>query len=549
MSSKVSVKSAVRDATRADSKIRTQIANSGSELTGVATIDSFINFAHKLGVGADNPLSGGSYGFNPITRNRTLLEWIHRGSWLGGVAIDLVANDMTRTGIDFTTEMSPDDSEVLSQCATALGIWPSLNEVIRWGRLYGGAIAVALVDGQDMRTPLRVETVGPGQFKGLLVLDRWMVEATTDDLVTELGPHLGLPKYYRVQANSPALRGVAIHHSRVMVRHVGITLPYQQRLTENLWGISVLERLYDRMIAFDSASTGIAQLIFKSYLRTLKIDGLREVVAQGGAAMTGLTSYVDMMRRFQGIEGMTMIDAKDEFEIQGHSAFSGVGEALDKLGDQLAGALEIPKTRLFGQSGGGLSGTNDSDMRLYYDSIKQQQQNTLYQGVIATYRMIAASKGIMVPPNFGAQFKPLWELTDTDKGNLAGSIVTAVTGALDSNLITQKGAMKELRQSSKTTGVFTNITAEDIAAAEDSIEPPPPPEGMLPPGMAPPGLPGAPGGLPVAPGLPKPPGSPQLPAPKTLNPKEPADGNQETRPQGQAGNVGQEPRRRAELRE
>lgn len=550
--SKISVKAAARDALRSDAQVRRKIMqktqDSGSFL-GAPTADSFINFAHKLGIGADNPLSSGSYGFNPITRNRILLEWIHRGSWLGGVAVDLVANDMTRTGIDFTTELPPDASEAMDQTATSLGVWSAFNETIRWGRLYGGAIAVALIDGQDMRTPLRIETIGPGMFKGLLVLDRWMVEPTLEDLVTEMGPHLGLPKFYRVQTNSPALRGVAVHHSRVMVRHVGIDLPYQQRLTENLWGISVLERLYDRMIAFDSASTGVAQLVFKSYLRTLKIKGLREVVSQGGPAMAGLTSYVDVMRRFQGIEGMTMIDSEDEFEIQGHQAFSGLGDALDKLSDQLAGALEIPKTRLFGQSGGGLNGTNDADMRLYYDSIKQQQVKTLYQGVILTYRMIAASKGIVLPPNFAAQFRPLWELTDNDKATVAGSVTTAITSALESSLISQQTAMKELRQSSKITGIFTNITADDIEKAEEEIEPPPGPEGVMPPGMAPPGLPGAPGGLPGLPGQPKPPGLLKAPQAPGAVKKEQTNGNPAKPAEGEARQVGEGPRRRAILRD
>jgi hypothetical protein len=42
--------------------------------------------------------------------------------------------------------------------------------------------------------------------------------------------------------NAPALRGAAIHYSRVILRHVGTKLPYQQALTENLWGASVIER-------------------------------------------------------------------------------------------------------------------------------------------------------------------------------------------------------------------------------------------------------------------------------------------------------------------
>lgn len=322
---KTSIKAAVRDAKLEERKLLKLLPDGSA--TKAATADSFTNFAQKLGVGADNALTTATYGFNPITRNRTLLEWIHRGSWLGGVAIDVVADDMTRAGIEFLSELTPEDHDKLSAAASQCGLWQKTNETLKWGRLYGGAVAVMLIDGQDVTTPLNLDTVGKGQFKGLLVLDRWQLDPALEDLVTDLGPDLGKPKFYRVFSNAPALRGKSVHYSRLAYRVTGIELPYQQALTENLWGISVIERLYDRMIAYDSASTGAAQLVYKSYLRTLKIKGLREVVSAGGPAMDGLLKYTEIMRRFQGIEGITLIDGEDEYDAQAHGAFSEIGRA------------------------------------------------------------------------------------------------------------------------------------------------------------------------------------------------------------------------------
>lgn len=88
---KTSIRGAVRDATRADIKARKAITDkiAGDPLVSGVTFDGFLNMAHKLGVGADNVLSSSTYGFNPITRNRQLLEWIHRGSWIGGLVLHL----------------------------------------------------------------------------------------------------------------------------------------------------------------------------------------------------------------------------------------------------------------------------------------------------------------------------------------------------------------------------------------------------------------------------------------------------------------------------
>lgn len=467
---KTSIKAAVRDAKLEERKLLKLLPDGSA--TKAATADSFTNFAQKLGVGADNALTTATYGFNPITRNRTLLEWIHRGSWLGGVAIDVVADDMTRAGIEFLSELAPEDHDKLGAAASQCGLWQKTNETLKWGRLYGGAVAVMLIDGQDVTTPLNLDTVGKGQFKGLLVLDRWQLDPALEDLVTDLGPDLGKPKFYRVFSNAPALRGKSVHYSRLAYRVTGIELPYQQALTENLWGISVIERLYDRMIAYDSASTGAAQLVYKSYLRTLKIKGLREVVSAGGPAMDGLLKYTEIMRRFQGIEGITLIDGEDEYDAQAHGAFSGLDSALMQFAQQLSGALQIPLTRLFGQSPSGLNASGDNDMRNYYDHIKQRQETDLHGGVHRCYRALAASEGIKLPDNFALGFRSLWQLTDADKATIAKTITDTVNSTLDGGSISAQTALKELRQSSRTTGVWTNITEELITAAEEDLPEP-----------------------------------------------------------------------------
>ena len=512
---KTSVKAAVRAAKSEDARSRKDL-HTGTQLNGVPTWDSFVNFAHRLGVGADNVLTSGSYGFNPITRQRILLEWIHRGSWLGGQAIDIVADDMTRAGIDFKTEMDPEDQDKIERLAQTLGVWSSFNECVRWGRLYGGAIAIMLISGQDVRTPLRLETVRQNQFKGLLVLDRWMLEPSLEDLVTDLGPHLGKPRYYRIGVNAPAMRGMVIHHSRVAMRHVGIELPYSQSLIENLWGISVLERLYDRMVAFDSASTGAAQLVHKAHLRTMKVKGLRDIIAQGGKIFEGFTAWLDSVRRFQGVEGMTMIDLEDELEVQQTSAFSGVSDVIGRLGEQISGALQIPLVRLFGQSPGGLNASGESDLRTYYDGIRQQQRKGMLDGVTMVYKLMAQSEGVCLPDNFAVDFASLWQLDDTEKAEIAGKVVEAVDKAKSGGLISDQTGMRELRQSSRTTGIFTNISEEDINAADSQVQDPMD-EMMLQGLMNPQGQPGEEGNGP--PGLDQKPGEgeggvPQLPGQK-----------------------------------
>lgn len=435
--------------------------------TGDLTQDSFQNFMANLGIGTDNLSSGAGYGFNPVTRNRVLLEWIHRGSWIGGVAVDVVAQDMTREGVDFLGDLDPADAEKIDELATGLQLWPNLSDCVAWSRLYGGSLLVPLLDGQAMDKPLRVETVAKDQLKGFLVLDRWQVIPSLENLVTEFGPDYGKPMFYTVTGDAPGLRGKRIHHSRCL-RLEGVHLPYWQAVIENLWGISVYERLYDRMTAFDSATTGAAQLVYRAWLRNLKVKRLREIAAGNTKAMEGLVKYVGMMRRFQSIEGITLIDGEDDYGETGAAAsFTGLAEALVQFGQQLSGALQIPLVRLFGQSPAGLNSTGESDLRMYYDGIHQQQERWMRVPLTRIYRCLAASAGVKLPDGFKLEFKPLWQLTDKEESEIG----TADTGTVAQGQqigVPLDVCFQELKNLSKKSKRWGSITKEVIEEAKQT---------------------------------------------------------------------------------
>lgn len=439
------------------------------------TTDSFQNVAARLGIGSgvDNLASGATYTLNPITRQRSQLEWMYRGSWIIGQAVDCVAEDMTRAGIDISSDIAPDQIDLIQKEVDRLGIWPTLTEVIKWSRLYGGAIGVLLIDGQDVETPLRPDSVSKGQFRGVLCLDRWVVVPAIEETVQELGPHLGKPAFYDVMVSAPAFGGKRIHYSRV-IRMEGIDLPYWQKVAEYGWGLSVVERIYDRLVAFDSTTQGTAQLVYKAHLRTVKVKNLRDILATGGPAEEALIKMFDMIRKFQSSEGLSLVDADDEFSTHSYT-FSGLSDVLLQFAQQISGALQIPLVRLFGQSPAGLNATGDADIRFYYDTIKQQQEARLRWAFEMILGLIYRSKiGGEPPADINFEFNSLWQTSDLEKAQIAVGITNAVTQAYDSGLVSKPSAMKELRQSADVTGVWSNISDDDISEAEE--EPPAPGE-------------------------------------------------------------------------
>jgi len=431
--------------------------------------DSYINFAAQVGIGTDNMSSYGTYGFTFLTRNRILLEALYRGSWIIGAAVDHCADDMTQAGIEIQSDMSPDDIAILEEAMDDLEIWENINRVIKWGRLYGSCVGVYMIDGQDMATPLNIETVKKGQFRGILPMDRWQLVPSLGHLVQDFGPDIGLPEFYQTVPDAILPDLGVIHHSRLF-RFDSIELPHWQKLTEQLWAESIVERIYDRIEAFDSTTQGAAQLVFKAYLRTLSVEGLREIIGAGGPAMSSLTKNIALIRRFQSIEGITLIDTTDKLETQAYN-FAGLDDILLKFAEQISGAIEEPMVRLFGQTPGGLNATGETDLRNYYDSIKRKQSTKLRRPLkIILGLTMRSTFGKELPPGFNFQFNPLWQSTDEQKSEMASKDTSAVQGAFESGLVSHATALKELKQSSKTNGMWSNITDEDIKDAES--EPP-----------------------------------------------------------------------------
>lgn len=185
------------------------------------------------------------------------------------------------------------------------------------------------------------------------------------------------PEFYDVVTTATGIPAWRIHHSR-LIRFDGVTLPFQQKMTENEWGMSVVERIWDRLTAFDSATVGAAQLVYKAHLRTYSVEKLRELIALGGPAYEALLKNIDLIRQFQSNEGMTLMDSRDKFETHQYS-FSGLDDILSQFAEQISGAVGIPLVRLFGQSPKGFS-TGDADLANYYDRVPPHSVAVIVDG-------------------------------------------------------------------------------------------------------------------------------------------------------------------------
>jgi phage-related protein (TIGR01555 family) len=126
-------------------------------------------------LGEDSPLiSAGTFHRSGLTSQTELLTVTYRENWLAKRIIDMPCEDMTRAWYRLSTSLPEAELHRLKRLEAKHSVKQEIANAIRWARLYGGALALIVIRGEERRLdlPLDTDVLMPGCFQGLLVLDK-----------------------------------------------------------------------------------------------------------------------------------------------------------------------------------------------------------------------------------------------------------------------------------------------------------------------------------------------------------------------------------------
>ena len=247
-----------------------------SEHNGVAVMDAFSNPLFRLGYGSQSPLEATEYPLTRMTGNYALLNSLYRDNWIVQNVVGIIPDDMCRKWFQLSGAAGPEYLRQFEQVQTDTALRGSVNEGLRWGRLYGGAAGLIMIRGQEgmLDRPLDPETILPGTFAGLYILDRWC----------GITPELGLvyngrgrmePEYYTINGEN-GITVARVHRSRI-VRFLGRELPYLERTAELYWGESEVEALYQDVVKHNNVAANMAALTFRANVDTMEVQNLDQL--------------------------------------------------------------------------------------------------------------------------------------------------------------------------------------------------------------------------------------------------------------------------------
>lgn len=446
---------------------------------GDAITDGYLNAIEHAGRWGSYKSAADVFIWDRLSWRYEELLKMYRGSWLVGMLIDSIAEDMFQYGVTFTgSSLDPDLNTKLQNNLTNLGIWDTLIALVKKGRLFGGAIAAIDIYGQDWDQPLNLETIAQGTFQGLRVFERWYVRPSVSDLVPK-GLDVGLPKFYeittqpisvspefdwgRYEDNLPdnaLMAGDSIHHTRA-IRSIGVELTYIEQVSEQYWGMSILERYQHEIYAYHKAYGAYANMLSFLGIRVLKLADFKDILASGQPS-AALANRIQSLDTLQSNANLTVIAMEDDFSI--HQFDIGRYEDIFRpILQPIAAGEDIPLVILYGESPKGMNATGKSDRDNWAESIKRRQENLREYLRILFKVNYCSVTGELPPPDFDFEFVPLIPESRKEQAEVAYGITKTVVTALEAGIISPSIAARELSQQN----VFKNLDDDHIEELEE----------------------------------------------------------------------------------
>jgi len=338
--------------------------------------------------------------------------------------VDCIADDILRhhTTITLGGDKQTDSQDLISSFEEFLKVTQfhqALSEAVKLQRLYGGAGLVLLIDdGLPEEEPVDLQRIRA--VRGYIPLSRHHL-IPEDFSITDYSK----PSHYRITTSQritpdqqSSYVNVRIHSSRV-ARFDGLYLPWDTRVRNTGWGMSVLQLLWESYKRYEAAMSGLETMTADSDLFVHKIPGLFQRIASGNES--DLRKRLEANSLSRSVYGGVVVDTEEEVNFI-NRALANIASATDPFIKDLQAATGWPASILMGESPGGLGKEGRFEERVWA-SIVEQWQSVYCQGPITevfTY-ILASREGPTrgrPPESWSVHFPSVFTKTDEEKAAL-----------------------------------------------------------------------------------------------------------------------------------
>jgi phage-related protein (TIGR01555 family) len=321
--------------------------NQNTQITEVRG-DGWSNLLTNLG-SKNSRINTTTYAWSPKLDKPTLTK-MYANDGITRQVINMIIDDAMRGFINAEQELL-DELKRLS-CKQ------KITDAASWARLYGGSALIAFADdGQSMDSPLNLDRLK--KVVSLQVYDRYQLSSMPDDISKDFySEHYGQTEVYTVMPISG--EPFRVHRSRMHL-FSGERIPFQDYISNDKWGDSVLQSIYEPLRNYGQSMNALAEITQDFIQTTISINNLTEILSQGNEDQ--LIKRLEINDLTRSVSNTVMLDAQEEKYSKHASSVSGLADIIEKIQEQISACARRSMTRLFGITSKGLgnSGNDDSD--------------------------------------------------------------------------------------------------------------------------------------------------------------------------------------------
>jgi phage-related protein (TIGR01555 family) len=381
--------------------------------------------------------------------------------------VETIATEMTRKWIRLVNrkgdERTQDRLDALTEALERLNVRDAFRKAAEGDGFFGrGHLYIALDGdqvGEELRAPIgngrdaaSRQKVRKGKLLRIQPVEAVWAYPQAYNTNNPLDADWYVPQVWFVQ-------GKAIHRSRLLT-FVGREVPDLLKSAYAFGGLAMTQMAQPYVANWLRTREDVSDLIAAFSVSGVKGMGLADMLATGG--VENLQNRIDLFVNARDNRGfMALGEGEDFFNVS-----TPLG-TLDKLQaqaqEQIASVCGIPLVKLLGVTPSGLNASSDGEVRVFYDHIHAYQEKLFGENLKRVLGFVQLSEFGDIDEDIGFEFEPLWQMSEAEKADVAlkrtQAIMTAEP-ALPSDI-----ALRELREMADSTGVFTQITDEDIDAA------------------------------------------------------------------------------------
>lgn len=294
-----------------------------------------------------------------------------------------------------TKKIDNDEINVLENYIVQNEILDKLKMFFILDRLFGGAGLIIEEDGKGLQEPFSVKILEEGSKLDFIPTSRWELSniRTGEDIDKKqiIKPWEDFI-YYGEEVNS----------SRVLLLK-GKDAPYliQQQLQG--WGLSAVEPLVAPLNAFDKIKNVVYELLDEAKIDVWRLNNLNQSLQTGQEKQ--VMERVSIANRLKSYENAIVLDNMDEF-LQKQLNLSGIADILQQFRLEIAAAMKMPLTKIFGMSASGFNSGED-DIENYNGWVESELRTKVYDVLKKVLKIIGKSLFGIILDDVEVEFPPL----------------------------------------------------------------------------------------------------------------------------------------------